>query len=168
MLRTAAASLRTFARPAPPCSCSCIPSSSRLFSAVPLPAPASKYTLPKGLELKGTVVNTGKMAQTCTVSVERRMTDHTTLKAHASLTPVLHPQEFSKHTKYLVHDPNLTCVVGDQVKIRNCRPVSARKRFELVEVTKGARERQSHHGAGAVQHDAQAQAQTQPRAEAQA
>lgn len=36
-------------------------------------------------------------------------------------------------------------------QIRNCRPVSARKRFEFVEVTKGARERiQSAHGAGAV------------------
>ncbi|GAA5820805.1 hypothetical protein JCM3770_001001 [Rhodotorula araucariae] len=155
MLRTAAASLRTLARPAQPCSCSCAPSSSRLFSAAPAPAPRQKYTLPNGLELKGTVVSTGKMQQTCTVSVERRMTDHTTLK------------EFSKHTKYLVHDPNLTCVVGDHVKIRNCRPVSARKRFELVEVTKGARERQSHHGAGAkpdVQAQAQAQAQVQVQA----
>ncbi|BGP54523.1 hypothetical protein JCM8202_001605 [Rhodotorula sphaerocarpa] len=101
-----------------------------------LPKPASKYTLPRGLELKGTVVAAGRMAQTVSVEVERRMTDHKTLK------------EFSRHTKFLVHDPEQTCVVGDQVLIRNCRPISARKRYELVEVTKGARERlESHHGA---------------------
>ncbi|GAA5969671.1 hypothetical protein JCM11641_008000 [Rhodosporidiobolus odoratus] len=100
---------------------------------VPLPPPASKYTLPKSLELKGTVISVGKMAHTITVSVERRATDHKTLK------------EFSKHTKYLVHDPAEGSVVGDQVLIRNCRPVSARKRFELVEVTKGARERTESH-----------------------
>ncbi|GAA5943116.1 hypothetical protein JCM10213_006216 [Rhodosporidiobolus nylandii] len=103
-------------------------------AATPLPPPASKYTLPKGLELKGQVISVGKMKNTITVSVERRMTDHKTLK------------EFSKHTKYLVHDPAEGCVVGDQVKIRNCRPVSSRKRFELVGVTRGARERtESHH-----------------------
>ncbi|GAA5867198.1 hypothetical protein JCM3774_002369 [Rhodotorula dairenensis] len=94
----------------------------------------SKYSLPNGLQLKGTVVAAGKMAHTVSVQVERRMTDHKTLK------------EFSRHTKFLVHDPEAACVVGDQVLIRNCRPVSARKRFELVEVTKGARERlESHH-----------------------
>ncbi|BGP14704.1 rRNA binding [Rhodosporidiobolus nylandii] len=91
-------------------------------AATPLPPPASKYTLPKGLELKGQVISVGKMKNTITVS------------------------EFSKHTKYLVHDPAEGCVVGDQVKIRNCRPVSSRKRFELVGVTRGARERtESHH-----------------------
>lgn len=50
-------------------------------------------------------------------------------------------QEFKQHTRYLIHDPDHLCVVGDLVSIRNCRPVSKRKRFELVEVLKGARER---------------------------
>lgn|ERR1719487_22405 len=107
------------------CTCTCTRAAS---------SSASKYTLPNGLELKGTVIAAGKMAQTVSVQVERRMTDHKTLK------------EYSRHTKFLVHDPDSACVVGDQVLIRNCRPVSARKRFELVQVTKGARERvESHH-----------------------
>ncbi|TKA58337.1 hypothetical protein B0A53_00075 [Rhodotorula sp. CCFEE 5036] len=94
-------------RPAAACTCTRAASSS-----------ASKYTLPNGLQLKGTVIAAGRMAQT----------------------------EYSRHTKFLVHDPDSACVVGDQVLIRNCRPVSARKRFELVQVTKGARERvESHH-----------------------
>ncbi|GAA5929017.1 mitochondrial 37S ribosomal protein uS17m MRPS17 [Sporobolomyces koalae] len=125
-----------------PCTCSTAPlrslstTSSRFAQ---LPPPASQYTLPKGLELVGKVINHGKIKQTITVSVERRMTDHKTLK------------EFKKHSKYLVHDPEQHCVSGDEVKIRNCRPVSARKRFELVSVIKGARERtESAHGPGEV------------------
>ncbi|GAA5933562.1 hypothetical protein JCM1841_006351 [Sporobolomyces salmonicolor] len=144
--RTSLQSLRhALQAPVPSTSrCSCLPSSSRPFSSSPrslavLPPPASPWTLPKGLELKGQVTSVGKMQQTITVSVERRVIDHKTLK------------EFSKHTKFLVHDPSEQCVVGDQVKIRNCRPISARKRFELVSIIKGARERvESHHGAGAA------------------
>ncbi|KWU43377.1 hypothetical protein RHOSPDRAFT_35126 [Rhodotorula sp. JG-1b] len=105
------------------CTCTRAASSSSSSSSS---ATSSKYTLPNGLQLKGTVIAAGRMAQT----------------------------EYSRHTKFLVHDPDSACVVGDQVLIRNCRPVSARKRFELVQVTKGARERvESHHapqgGAGA-------------------
>ncbi|GAA5828408.1 hypothetical protein JCM11251_006231 [Rhodosporidiobolus azoricus] len=110
-----------------------------------LPTPPSQYTLPGNVQrFVGKVVSTGKMKNTISVTVERRLTDHRTLK------------EFSKHTKYLVHDPAEQCVVGDLVMIRNCRPVSARKRFELVQVTKGARERtesqqQMFEGKGAVE-----------------
>lgn len=54
------------------CTCTCTRAAS---------SSASKYTLPNGLELKGTVIAAGKMAQTVSVQVERRMTDHKTLKA---------------------------------------------------------------------------------------
>ncbi|KAK4051909.1 hypothetical protein OIV83_002614 [Microbotryomycetes sp. JL201] len=74
------------------------------------------------------------MDQTATVTVERSVTDHKTLKV------------FRQHKKYLVHDPKESCVVGDTVSIRNCKPVSKRKRFELLEVLKGARERTESHG----------------------
>ncbi|GAA6002435.1 mitochondrial 37S ribosomal protein uS17m MRPS17 [Rhodotorula paludigena] len=161
MLRTASTSARAIARALQPCTCP-HPAPLRLFSSspaahsTPLPAPASRYTLPKGLELKGTVVAAGRMAHTVTVSVERRMVNHKTLK------------EYSQHTKYLVHDPAATCIVGDQVKIRNCRPVSARKRFELVNVVKGARERlESHRGPGAVA-EGEPAAPTAAQAQAQA
>ncbi|CEQ41861.1 SPOSA6832_03638, partial [Sporobolomyces salmonicolor] len=157
--RTSLQSLRhALQAPVPSTSrCSCLPSSSRPFSSSPrslavLPPPASPWTLPKGLELKGQVTSVGKMQQTITVSVERRVIDHKTLKPSSwLLNSVRVIQEFSKHTKFLVHDPSEQCVVGDQVKIRNCRPISARKRFELVSIIKGARERvESHHGAGAA------------------
>ncbi|GAA6009534.1 hypothetical protein JCM11491_003593 [Sporobolomyces phaffii] len=128
--------------------CTCAPATLRALSTTSsrlatLPPPASPWTLPKGLELVGKVTSHGKMKQTITVSVERRMTDHKTLK------------EFKKHSKYLVHDPEEQCVTGDQIKLRNCRPISARKRFELVQVVKGARERaESKEGPGVIE-DAQ-------------
>ncbi|KAL8286494.1 hypothetical protein RQP46_004511 [Phenoliferia psychrophenolica] len=79
--------------------------------------------------MTGIVTSAGKMRQTTTVTVEHRKTHHKTLK------------EFKEHHKFLVHDPDESTVVGDRVQIRNCRPVSKRKRFELVAILQGARER---------------------------
>ena len=36
-------------------------------------------------------------------------------------------------TKYHVHDENNKCVVGDLIKIRQCRPISKTKTWILVE-----------------------------------
>jgi small subunit ribosomal protein S17 len=69
--------------------------------------------------LKGTVV-ASKMQDTCTVAVERY---------------VMHPKykKYIRRTKkYLVHDAGNTATVGSKVEIRETRPMSKRKRFELV------------------------------------
>lgn len=73
--------------------------------------------------LRGTVVAT-KMQDTITVAVERY---------------VKHPKykKYLRRTKkYLVHDAGNTATVGQQVEIRECRPMSKRKSFELVTETK--------------------------------
>ena len=49
---------------------------------------------------------------------------------------VKHPVngEFIKRsTKYHVHDENNKCVVGELIKIRQCRPISKTKTWILVE-----------------------------------
>lgn len=72
-----------------------------------------------GRVLSGTVV-ASKMTDTCTVAVERY---------------VKHPKykKFMRRTKkYLVHDAGNTAKVGDKVEIREVRPISKRKSFELV------------------------------------
>lgn len=72
-----------------------------------------------GRVLKGTVV-AAKMTDTCTVAVERY---------------VKHPKykKYQRRTKkYLVHDAGNTAAVGDKVEIKETRPVSKRKYFELV------------------------------------
>lgn len=65
-----------------PCSCQRVAfaSTSASSHAAGDAASASKYELPKGLVLRGIVTSAGKMAQTSTVTVERRVTDHKTLK----------------------------------------------------------------------------------------
>lgn len=72
-----------------------------------------------GRVLRGVVV-ASKMQDTCTVAVERY---------------VKHPKykKYLRRTKkYLVHDQGNTAVVGSKVEIKETRPISKRKRFELV------------------------------------
>lgn len=76
-------------------------------------------TLKGGRVLRGVVVST-KMQDTVTVAVERY---------------VMHPKykKFMRRTKkFLVHDGGNTAKEGDTVEIRETRPLSKRKHFELV------------------------------------
>ena len=66
------------------------------------------------------VVTSDKMDKTVTVVVERRFK---------------HPlyKKFIKRTKkYAAHDEQNACKVGDKVQIRECRPLSKRKSWEVV------------------------------------
>lgn len=69
--------------------------------------------------LQGVVVS-DKGDKTITVLVERR---------------VMHPvyKKFIKLSKkYRAHDESNTCHVGDTVRIRECRPISKTKTWEVV------------------------------------
>lgn len=73
--------------------------------------------------MQGVVVS-DKMDKTVTVKVERR---------------IMHPlyKKFIRRSKkYAAHDENNTCKVGDFVSIRECRPISKRKKWEVL--TEGA------------------------------
>lgn len=75
--------------------------------------------MPKRI-LQGVVVS-DKQDKTIVVRVERR---------------VMHPiyKKFIRRSKkYAAHDPSNTCKTGDVVRIRECRPISKSKRWELVE-----------------------------------
>ena len=66
-------------------------------------------------------VTSDKMNKTITVLVERR---------------VIHPlyKKFIRRSKkYAAHDETNLCKVGDTVRIEECRPVSKRKTWLLVE-----------------------------------
>jgi len=70
--------------------------------------------------LQGRVVS-DKRDKTITVVVERR---------------VLHPiykKIITRSKKYSAHDPNNAHKVGEMVKIRECRPLSKTKRWEVVD-----------------------------------
>ncbi|MBV7533540.1 SSU ribosomal protein S17P [Chitinophaga jiangningensis] len=68
------------------------------------------------------VVSSNKMDKTITVKVERK---------------VKHPiygKFVKKTTKFMAHDENNECSIGDTVKIAEIRPMSKNKCWRLVEV----------------------------------
>jgi len=80
---------------------------------------STEETTNTGRVLRGKVVSS-KMTDTCTVAVERY---------------VKHPKykKYLRRTKkFLVHDAGNTAKVGDTVEIKEVRPISKRKSFELV------------------------------------
>ena len=81
----------------------------------------------KGRVLDGTVVGT-KMQKTVVVSVER------------SHRHPLYEKIVRVRKKYLAHDQTEECQEGDRVRIRESRPLSARKRWRVVEVLRSASE----------------------------
>lgn len=42
------------------------------------------------------------------------------------------------HKKYMAHDENNDCRVGDRVRLVECRPISARKRWRVAEIVQRA------------------------------
>ena len=83
----------------------------------------AKRPLPK--TLKGYVVSTS-MVKTAVVRVERRM-------KHP-----LYGKTIRRHKKYLAHDEQDKCGIGDWVEIMPCRPISKRKRWRVSRIIEKA------------------------------
>ena len=74
----------------------------------------------------GKVVS-NKMSKSIVVAVERQV-------AHA-----LYKKYFRRTTKLMAHDEKQEAGIGDTVKIMETRPMSARKRWRLVEIIQKAK-----------------------------
>jgi small subunit ribosomal protein S17 len=74
----------------------------------------------------GKVVS-NKMSKSIVVAVERQV-------AHA-----LYKKYFRRTTKLMAHDEKQEAGIGDTVKIMETRPMSARKRWRLVEIIEKAK-----------------------------
>ncbi len=72
------------------------------------------------------IVVSDKMDKTIIVRVER-MAEHP-----------LYGKRIKRAKKYAAHDANNECKMGDEVRIRETRPLSKTKRWELVEITRKA------------------------------
>jgi small subunit ribosomal protein S17 len=68
------------------------------------------------------VVTSIKMDKTITVKVERR------------LPHPVYKKFLTRSKKFLAHDAENTCREGDRVRIIECRPLSALKRWRLLEI----------------------------------
>ena len=75
--------------------------------------------------LTGLVVS-DKMDKTITVSIERKI-------QHS-----LYGKYIKRSTKLQAHDEANQCSIGDVVTIKQCKPLSKNKRFQLVDVIKKA------------------------------
>ncbi len=69
--------------------------------------------------LSGTVVSDAA-EKTVVVSVDRR------------IRHPLYKKFIRRSKKYMAHDEDNRCKVGDKVQIRECRPLSKRKRWEVL------------------------------------
>ena len=74
--------------------------------------------MPKRI-MQGVVVS-DKMDKSVGVNVERR-TQHT-----------LYKKFIRRSKKYVAHDENNSCKKGDVVQIKECRPISKRKNWEVL------------------------------------
>lgn len=73
------------------------------------------------------LVVSNKMDKTIAVSIERR---------------IQHPiygKFVKKNKKFIAHDENNECSIGDTVRIMETRPLSRRKRWRLVEIVEKAK-----------------------------
>jgi len=68
------------------------------------------------------VVVGNKMDKTAAVLVSR-------LKTHRTYKKIIKSQ-----TKYMAHDPENRCMVGDRVRIIETRPISKKKRWQILEI----------------------------------
>ena len=68
-----------------------------------------------------------KMDKTIAVSVERR------------IRHPLYGKFMKKSKKFIAHDQENACKVGDVVRIMETRPLSRRKRWRLIEIVEKAR-----------------------------
>jgi len=73
------------------------------------------------------LVVSNKMDKTITVTIERKV-PHPIYKKY-----------FKKTTKLFAHDEKGECNMGDKVKIMETRPLSAKKRWRMVEIIEKAK-----------------------------
>ncbi|MFC1725232.1 30S ribosomal protein S17 [candidate division KSB1 bacterium] len=73
------------------------------------------------------VVTSNKADKTATVLASRK------------LKHPFYGKFYVQSKKYLVHDEENACNIGDKVKIMECRPISRRKRWRLVEIVEKAK-----------------------------
>ncbi|TBU24219.1 nucleic acid-binding protein [Dichomitus squalens] len=103
----------------------------------------------------GQVTKVGYMSKTATVTVSRFITHAKTGK------------RLERSKKYLTHDETSQLRLNDTVLIRNCPPISARKRFTLEKVLKSPeRAREELHARQAA--EAAVRLQAEPNATATA
>ena len=75
------------------------------------------------------------MAKTLTGTVSSAAPDKTiVITVQTRKTHPLYKKQYTTNSKYMAHDENNECKVGDRVVIIETRPLSARKRYKLEKI----------------------------------
>lgn len=79
------------------------------------------------------------MAKTLTGMVSSNKTDKTiVITVHTRKTHPIYKKQYTVTSKFMAHDENNQCKIGDKVSIVETKPLSARKRFTLDKVLQKA------------------------------
>jgi small subunit ribosomal protein S17 len=72
------------------------------------------------------------------VVVSNNMEKTVVVKVNRHAEHPLYGKRVIKSKKYVAHDEENVCRIGDQIRIRETRPLSKTKRWELVEIVRKA------------------------------
>jgi small subunit ribosomal protein S17 len=61
------------------------------------------------------------------------------IKVERQVAHPIYKKYYKKTKKFMAHDERNECNIGDTVRIRECRPLSARKCWELVDIVERAK-----------------------------
>jgi len=79
------------------------------------------------------------MAKTLTGKVSSNAADKTiVITVQTRKTHPIYKKQYTATSKYMAHDENNDCKVGDLVVIAETRPLSARKRYKLEKILERA------------------------------
>ncbi|MDX1941167.1 MAG: 30S ribosomal protein S17 [Saprospiraceae bacterium] len=73
------------------------------------------------------------------VVVSNKMTKSISVKVERRLQHPIYGKFVKKSTKFMAHDENNDCNIGDLVRIMETRPLSKNKRWRLVEIIERAK-----------------------------
>ena len=72
------------------------------------------------------------------VVVSDKMQKTVVVEVISSRRHPIYSKVIRRTTKYMAHDEKETCQVGDMVRIEESRPMSRRKRWKVIEVSRRA------------------------------
>ncbi|MGK5090731.1 30S ribosomal protein S17 [Deltaproteobacteria bacterium TL4] len=72
------------------------------------------------------------------IVVSDRMEKSVVVKVETRVEHPLYKRTITRSKKYVAHDEDNTCKVGDVVRIIECKPISRKKRWRLLEVVEAS------------------------------
>ena len=101
------------------------------------PAKEKKAVAPKADATDGSTVHKGKRAEKIGVVASDLMTKTVTVRVDRLVKHPVYRKYVRKRKKFMAHD-ELGAKIGDKVRIVETRPLSARKRWRVVEIIQKA------------------------------